>query len=339
MKKYHLTAIGNALVDMEFKIEDNFLKACSIDKGVMTLVTEERQTELVAALEGHPGKWACGGSAANTVIAAAQFGADCFYSCKLAADETGDFYLRDLHTAGVASNADHGRGPGITGKCLVMVTPDAERTMNTFLGISEGFSIAELDSDAINASEYLYIEGYLVTSPTGRAAAIEAKRIAERAGVKTALTFSDPAMVQYFKEGLEEMVGGGVDMLFCNEAEALAWAGCGQLEEALGALSQIAKNFAVTCGADGAILFDGEGLHRVSPHPVTAVDSNGAGDMFAGALLFSLTRGDSFPNAGRLASLASARVVSSFGPRLLAEEHQEILQTVSLQQQPQAVRR
>ncbi len=339
MKKYHLTAIGNALVDMEFKVEDNFLAACAIDKGVMTLVAEERQNELVAALEDHPGKWACGGSAANTVIAAAQFGADCFYSCKLAADETGDFYLRDMHTAGVTSNADNGRGPGITGKCLVMVTPDAERTMNTFLGISEGFSVAELDADAISASEYLYIEGYLVTSPTGRAAAIEAKRIAEQVGVKTALTFSDPAMVQYFKEGLAEMIGDGVDMLFCNQAEALAWTDCSQLEEAIDALKQIAGNFAVTCGADGAILFDGDNLHRVSPHAVTAVDSNGAGDMFAGALLFSLTRGDSFPDAGRLASLASARVVSSFGPRLLAEDHQEILQTIFPKQQPQVARR
>lgn len=328
MKKYHITAIGNALVDMEFKIEDNFLEACGIDKGIMTLVEEERQSELVAALEGHQGKWACGGSAANTVIAAAQFGADCFYSCKLAADETGDFYLRDMHAAGVASNADQGRGAGITGKCLVMVTPDAERTMNTFLGISEGFSVAELDIEAIAASDYLYIEGYLVTSATGRAAALEAKRIAENAGVKTALTFSDPAMVQHFKEGLAEMVGDGVDLLFCNRAEALAWTGCTELEEASVVLSRIARNYAVTLGSEGAILFDGESIHRVPPHAITAVDSNGAGDMFAGALLFSLTRGDSFPDAGRLASLASARVVSSFGPRLLAEEHGEILAQV-----------
>ncbi len=328
MKKYQLCAIGNALVDMEFKVEESFLNACEIDKGVMTLVEEQRQDELVAALEGHPGKWACGGSAANTVIAAAQFGADCFYSCKLAADETGDFYLRDMREAGVASNADNGRGPGKTGKCLVMVTPDAERTMNTYLGISESFSVAELDAEVIAASEYLYIEGYLVTSPTGRAAAIEAKRLAEAAGVKTALTFSDPAMVQFFKDGLTEMVGTGVDMLFCNEAEALAWTGCATLEEAVSALRQIAKNFAITLGSKGALLFDGETLHKIAPHTITAVDSNGAGDMFAGAFLFSLSRGDSFPEAGRLASLSSAKVVQSFGPRLLKEQHAELLAEV-----------
>jgi fructokinase len=328
MKRYQLCAIGNALVDMEFKVEDSFLEACSISKGVMTLVEEQRQDELVAALEGHPGKWACGGSAANTVIAAAQFGADCFYSCKLAADESGDFYLRDLHEAGVASNADNGRSVGKTGKCLVMVTPDAERTMNTYLGISEGFSVAELDAEVIAAAEYLYIEGYLVTSPTGRAAALEAKRLAEAAGVKTALTFSDPAMVQFFKDGLLEMVGDGVDMLFCNEAEALAWTGSEDLDVALQGLQLIAKNFAITLGSKGALLFDGESLHKVAPHAITAIDSNGAGDMFAGALLFSLSRGDSFADAGRLASLASAKVVQSFGPRLLKEEHTEILAAV-----------
>ena len=329
MHKYQLCAIGNALVDMEFKVEEGFLSACEIDKGVMTLVAEARQDELVAALEGHPGKWACGGSAANTVIAAAQFGATCFYSCKLAADETGDFYLRDLHAAGVASNADNGRGPGKTGKCLVMVTPDAERTMNTYLGISEGFSVTELDAQVIAASEYLYIEGYLVTSPTGRAAAIEARRLAEAAGVKTALTFSDPAMVQFFKEGLLEMVGSGVDMLFCNEAEALSWTGCTELGDASSALRRIAKKFAITRGAEGALLFDGETTHQVAPHAITAVDSNGAGDMFAGAFLFSLSRGDSFSDAGKLASLASARIVQSFGPRLLKEQHAEILAEVS----------
>lgn len=328
MQKYHLCGIGNALVDMEFKVEDAFLEESGIDKGVMTLVDEDRQDTLTALLADREGECASGGSAANTVIAAAQFGADCFYSCRVAADETGDFYLKDMAAAGVASTAGRERGAGVTGKCLVMVTPDAERTMNTFLGISEGFSVADLDAEAIRASEYLYIEGYLVTSPTGRAAAVEAKRIAEAAGVKTALTFSDPAMVSYFRDGLAEMAGEGVDLLFCNEAEALAWTGAASLEEAIEALKPLARSFAVTCGANGAVLFDGEALHRVAPHPIEAVDSNGAGDMFAGAFLYAVTAGYGFADAGRLASLAAARVVSSFGPRLAAAEHGAILAEV-----------
>ena len=141
-------------------------------------------------------------------------------------------------------------------------------------------------------------------------------------------------MVEFFKDGLVEMVGDGVDMLFCNEAEALAWSGCHDLDLAIEELSKIADNFAITLGSEGAILFDGKTLHKVAPHAITAVDSNGAGDMFAGALLFSLSRGDSFADAGRLASLASARVVQSFGPRLLKEEHDEILAEVFADVQP-----
>lgn len=328
MPKYHLCGIGNALVDMEFKVEDGFLDRCNIDKGLMTLVDEARQDELLGHLAAHQGKWASGGSAANTVIAAAQFGANCFYSCRVAADDAGAFYLKDMKDAGVSSNAGNNPGEGVTGKCLVMVTPDAERTMNTFLGISEGFSVDDLDPKAIEAAEYLYIEGYLVTSPTGRAAAIEAKRIAEEAGVKTALTFSDPAMVHFFRSGLQDMIGSGVDLLFCNHAEALAWTGCEDLETALETLKPLAKSFAITLGSKGAILYDGASFHQVAPHDIKAVDSNGAGDMFAGALLYALTRGESFAEAGRLAGLASARVVSSFGPRLEAKEHAQILAEV-----------
>ena len=124
------------------------------------------------------------------------------------------------------------------------------------------------------------------------------------------------------------MIGDGVDLLFCNQAEALAWTDCLDLDLAVEELSKIAKSFAITLGAQGALLFDGTEIHQIAPHPITAVDSNGAGDMFAGALLFSLSRGDSFADAGRLASLASAKVVQSFGPRLQKEEQSEILTAV-----------
>ncbi|MDH5734750.1 MAG: adenosine kinase, partial [Gammaproteobacteria bacterium] len=229
MKKYHVYGVGNALVDMEFEIEDAFLQTSGIEKGVMTLVDEQRQHELIAHLDAFEGKKASGGSAANTIIAVNYFGGNAFYSCKVANDELGDFYVNDLLAAGVDTNIGDGRKEGVTGKCLVMVTPDAERTMNTFLGITETFSVDELHQDAIKDSEYLYIEGYLVTSETGRHAAIEARKIAEKFGVKTALTFSDPAMVEYFKSGLAEMLGEGVDLLFCNEAEARSWSGSDDL--------------------------------------------------------------------------------------------------------------
>jgi len=328
MKKYHVYGIGNALVDMEFEVEDIFFDTNGIDKGVMTLVDENRQHELIHHLDAFEGKKASGGSAANTIIAASYFGGKSFYSCKVANDELGDFYVNDLQDAGVDSNVDDGRKDGITGKCLVMITPDAERTMNTFLGITATFSVDELHLSAIKDSEYLYIEGYLVSSDTGRHAAIEARKIAEENGVKTALTFSDPAMVQFFKDGLKEMIGEKVDLLFCNEAEALSWADTDNLDSAIESLKLIANTFAITQGSDGALLYDGKNMVDISAHTVKAIDSNGAGDMFAGAFLYGITHGHSFYEAGNIASLASARVVSQFGPRLVAAEHKDILDIV-----------
>ncbi len=328
MKKYHVYGVGNALVDMEFEVEDAFFESNAIDKGVMTLVDEDRQHELLGHLDAFDGKKASGGSAANTIIASSYFGGKSFYSCKVANDELGDFYVNDLQQAGVDSNVGDGRKEGITGKCLVMVTPDAERTMNTFLGITANFSVDELNLAAIKDSEYLYIEGYLVSSDTGRHAAIEARKVAEENGVKTALTFSDPAMVQFFKDGLREMIGDKVDLLFCNDAEAMSWSESDNLDDAIESLKVVANTFAITLGAKGAILFDGKKLIEISPHEVKALDSNGAGDMFAGAFLYGITHGHSFYEAGNIASLAAARVVSQFGPRLAASEHKDILDIV-----------
>ncbi len=330
MTKYHVYGIGNALVDKEFEVEDSFLKASGIEKGLMTLVEQEKLVEILETLKSTYGlkKRASGGSAANTIIAVSYFGGNTYYSCNVANDETGDFYVKDLKAAGVDTNLGDDREDGITGRCLVMVTPDAERTMNTHLGITANLSSKHLDEEAIKASEYLYIEGYLVSSDTARAAAIEAKRVAEANGVKTAFTFSDPAMVQFFKDGLVEMVGSGVDLLFCNEAEALNYCDTDNIENAVKLLKKVAKSFVITLGSKGALVFDGVNQLTIAPHSITAVDSNGAGDMFAGAFLYAITHGYSYQQAGDLASLASAEVVSCFGPRLEAEQHDEIRKKV-----------
>ncbi|MEE2729491.1 MAG: adenosine kinase [Pseudomonadota bacterium] len=325
MNKYNVYAIGNALVDMEFAIEDAFLNQMNIDKGVMTLVDTDQQQALYEALAGHSGKMASGGSAANTIIAVSHFGGQSFYSCKVANDPAGDFYVQDLVAAGVDTNLHQEREAGVSGKCIVMITPDAERTMHTHLGISETVSTAELHPDAIAASDYVYLEGYLVTSPSGRAAAIKARQIAEQAGVKTALTFSDPNMVRFFKDGLGEMLGGGVDLLFCNQEEALTWADTDSIETAADALKAVCKSFAITLGKQGALLFDGSDTLQVPATPVQAVDTNGAGDMFAGAFLYGLTHGYSFEQAGRLATKAAAQLVTQFGPRLKADQHKPLL--------------
>lgn len=331
MKNYNIVGVGAALVDTEIEITDAELQSLGVDKGLMTLVDEARQAELMAGLEGHivHAKRACGGSACNTVVAAAYFGASAFYSCKVANDENGDFYLADLKAAGVDSNFDsQERENGTTGKCLVMISPDAERSMNTFLGISETLASEQLNEDAIANADYVYLEGYLVTSPTGRAAAIKAREVAEAKGVKTALSFSDPGMVKFFRDGIAEMLGNGVDLVFCNEDEALGWAQSDNLDDAIVALKKVAKTFAITLGAKGALVFDGQQLHEIAPHKVEAVDTNGAGDMFAGGFLYGLSQGWNFAKAGALGSRASAEVVANYGPRLAKEKHAGLLAEV-----------
>jgi len=323
MKKYKVYGIGAALVDTEIKVEDRELDKMAVGKGLMTLVDQERQRELLSHLDDHLVKasHASGGSAGNSMIATAQFGGPTFMSCKVANDADGDIYVADLEAAGVNHCLVDGREDGITGKCLVLITPDAERSMNTYLGISETLSVEQLDHEAIADSEYLYIEGYLVTSPTGRAAAVKAREIAEAAGVKTALSFSDPGMVEFFREGMEEIVGERLDLIFCNEAEALGWAQTDDLQQAIEIIKQVANSFVITRGADGAITFDGSELAEIPPHRVQAVDSNGAGDMFAGAFLYAITRGEDFPTAGRFASLAAGKIVANYGPRLSAADY------------------
>jgi sugar/nucleoside kinase (ribokinase family) len=331
MQQYDLYGIGAALLDTEIEVSDRDLQNLGVDKGVMTLVDDARQSQLVADLQNHlvTASHACGGSGANTVIAASYFGLRTFYSCKVAADDNGDFYLSNLANAGVAYPQSLLQAePGATGKCLVLITPDAERSMNTYLGISAELSSAELEADALRASRWAYIEGYLVSSPSGRAAAIQLRQQAEAAGVKTALSLSDPAMVHLFRDGLREMIGARVDLLFCNRDEALGFSDCNSLESAATALRDYCHSFAITLGAEGALLWDGEQQYRVSAPKVVAVDSNGAGDMFAGAFLYGISGGMTFSEAGEFACRAAAQVVSQYGPRLRPEQHGELLAQV-----------
>lgn len=327
MGKYNVYGIGNALVDMEYEVTPEMLQELRIDKGVMTLMDEDHQNEVLEKLNGHFCKKSCGGSAANTIVAISQLGGNCFYSCKVASDETGSFYLEDLLRCGVDTNLKtQERSAGITGKCLVMVTPDADRTMNTFLGITSNLSVSEIVPEALQNSEYLYLEGYLVTSPTAKEAAIQARDLARTADVKTALSLSDPNMVDFFKPSLLEMIGSGVDFIFANESEALKMADTGDLTAAIAHFKQLAKGFAITRGAKGSLVFDGQDLVEIAPRKVDAIDTVGAGDMYAGAFLYGMTHGMNCAEAGDLASAASAKVVTCFGPRLSLEETRSLLQ-------------
>jgi len=331
MSTYKLYGIGAALLDIELEVSDSFLAEQGIEKGLMTLVEPAQQDKLLNIIgeEGIKTKQTSGGSAANTLYAASCFGAKTYYSCKTSDDASGQFFINDMKAANVECSSNTSGSSLPTGTCLVMVTPDAERTMNTYLAISETLSATELNQEAISASEYFYIEGYLATSETGRAAAIEGKALAEKHGLKTVLTLSDPAMVNFFKPQLTEMLGKGVDLLFCNEEEAIAWSDTDSLQDAAEALKNITKSFAITLGSRGALVFDGKQTFNIAAKTIKAIDSNGAGDIFAGAFLYGISSGWDFEKSGKLASAAAANVVSQYGPRLKPEKHQSLLETIN----------
>lgn len=327
MKKYDIYGIGAALVDIELEVSDTFLSDHHIEKGQMTLVEPEAQNLVLSTIDAKQikTKQASGGSAANTIYAASNFGSRCYYSCKTSNDLAGQFFVNDMKTAGVDCTPNSNNEALPTGTCLVMITPDAERSMNTYLAISSTLSVEQLNEEAIKNSSYYYMEGYLCTSDSGRLAAIQGRSLAEQAQTKTVLTLSDPAMVKFFKPALAEMLGNGVDLLFCNEEEALNWCDTNNLDDALAQLKHISKSFAVTLGSKGAVVFDGKNTFHIAAQKIKAVDSNGAGDIFAGAFLYAINAGYNFQQAGALASAAAGKVVSDFGPRLAIHDHKSLL--------------
>ena len=325
MARYDIYGIGAALVDTEVEVSDKFLSDSKIDKGVMTLVDEPRQKELLQALSSEDLTLVkkCGGSVCNSVVTASSLGAKGFFSGKVADDADGELYVSDLNKAGVDFHSA-GQDPGTTGKCLVMVTQDAERTMNTFLGSSETLSAKEIDQEALKNSEWFYVEGYLVTDEARTKATREAVEYAKEHGVKIAISLSDPFVVDVFGDALRDVMGGGVDLVFCNKDEALSFTGSSDLDSAIEKLKLITKSFAITDGARGAITFDGELVTRSEGVPAKAIDTNGAGDMFAGAFLYAITSGKNYDWAAKLANDCASRVVARFGPRLDPEEFDAI---------------
>ena len=323
-----LYGIGNALVDSEYKVYEAVLAQTGFTKGTMTLVDAEQRQHLITLLEDASqitlSKRAGGGSAANTVVTTALLGGATFYSCKVSNDGTGDFFVQYLADLGVATNLDETRPDGVTGECISMVTPDGERTLVTHLGITQTLSPAEVDEAVLASAKYLYIEGYLVTSPTALEAVLKTQTIAKKHGVKIALTLSDVGMVENFKTEFNTLFQNGVDLLFCNEDEAKIWTGLPDRDQAAQALGQYAKPFAMTLSGDGAIVSGSDGAPVfVAAEKVQALDTNGAGDTFAGGVLYDLARGATLEAATARAHRLAQQVVSRFGARL---DHQEVIQ-------------
>ena len=317
MKTYDLYAIGNALVDSEYEVSDEQLATLRVDKRHMTLIDAARRTELLGHLGHVHVRRTGGGSAGNTVVALAQLGGKAFYSCRVADDELGAFYTQDLLANGVATNLTHTKAaPGQTGICMVMVTPDAERSMSTFLGATAELDHTALHEKDIAKSKIYYMEGYLAASPSGLQAALQGRQMAQDAGVQLATTLSDVSMINFCKPGLDAIIGQGLDYLFCNEEEAQVWCGSKDLSAICRQMSQLARTVCLTRGPLGCVVLEGSRQTTVPAVSVKALDTNGAGDMFAGAFMYAATHGNNHAQAAWLANQAAAQVVSQYGNRL-----------------------
>jgi sugar/nucleoside kinase (ribokinase family) len=310
---YDVFGVGNAIVDIQLQIDESFLNQIGVAKGLMTLVEAEQQVEVLAALAGRTTHRCSGGSACNTVVGVADLGGTAAYACKTADDELGRFYVEDLRKVGVGVPV--AAGAGTTGTSVILITPDAQRTMLTHLGISSTLAPADLPEHEIAKAEYLYVEGYLFPGDSTRATALRAIDIAKQHGVKVALTISDPFVINLQRDLLWELIKGPVDLLFANLEESRALTGEHDPIEAARRIHQHATNVALTLGADGSLLMHGDKVFPVEPVRTTAVDTTGAGDMYAAGVLYGLTHGLSWQQAGHLGSHAAARIVSQLGAR------------------------
>ena len=317
-----VTGIGNAIVDILADADDDFLAAAGLDKGAMSLVDEGRAEDLERRVE--PRARCSGGSAANTMVGVASLGGTAAFLGKVRDDTLGELFARDIRAAGVAFGtpaADDGPG---TGRCLVLVSPDAQRTMQTFLGAAGdlGPDDVEIDRETIAASRVTYLEGYLFDPPPAKRAFEAAAKIAHEAGREVALSLSDAFCVDRHRDAFLDLVRGHVDVLFANEVEIRSLYRVDRFDQAAAAAARDCRVAVLTRGEHGATVVGPHGRTDVPAEPVDRlVDTTGAGDLFAAGFLHGLTTGADLAECGRLGSVAAAEVISHVGPRPLVELH------------------
>jgi len=314
--QYDVAAIGNAIVDVIATTDDAFLAAEGLAKGAMTLVDEAEAHRLYGRMA--PGIETSGGSACNTIAGVASFGGRAALIAKVADDELGEVFAHDTQAIGVAFDTPALTGGPATGRCLVNVTPDGERTMSTFLGASIQLTAADVKPEIIESAAILFLEGYLFDPHEARLAFAKGAGLARGAGRTIALTLSDLFVVERHREALAGFIGGQVDVLFANEAEITALCQTGDFETAVKAVRGRVKIAAITRGEKGCVVLAGEARHDVPAYPVDkVVDTTGAGDQFAAGFLFGLAGDRPLDVCGRLGALAAAEVISHIGPRPL----------------------
>jgi sugar/nucleoside kinase (ribokinase family) len=313
--RYDVIGVGNAIVDVLSPTEDAFLAAQGLDKGVMTLIDGARGTELYDAMG--PSVEVSGGSAANTLAGIASLGGKGAYIGKVRADALGEVFRHDISAIGVDYRTPPAEGAGEpTARCLIFVTSDAERTMQTCLGVSVELGTADIDVEAIQAAQITYLEGYLFDPPEAKKAFIHAAEAAHAVGHQVALSLSDAFCVGRHRAEFLHLISGHIDILFANEDEIMSLFEVDSFDRALALTRGHCQIAALTRGAKGSVILDHEEAHEVPAAPAgKVIDTTGAGDLYAAGVLYGLTQGRELPDCAKIGGLAAAEVIQHYGAR------------------------
>lgn len=318
----NVLALGNAIVDLQQQISDSDFDKLGLTKSSMNLVNEAQQSELLKTLGKSEINKASGGSAANSIICLAQLGSKAGFCCTVGDDEYGTFYTQELTELKINTNAKI-ESDLPTGTSLILITPDAERTMNTCLGASATFGIENIDESSISDADWIYIEGYLLSGDDSFAAVEKACQIASSKNTKIAFTLSDVFIADIFKERANTILDKS-DLVFANIEEAKTLVGSTDDAEAMECLANRCEKVAITHGSKGSFIFENGKKSAVEAVPTSAIDSTGAGDAYAGGVLHGIVSNSSFLSAATLGSNIASKVVGQMGPRLTQEEVESI---------------
>jgi len=310
---YDILGIGNAIVDVVARAEDTFLSRHDMHKGAMNLIDAASADTIYAAMP--PGQESSGGSAANTCAVAAGLGSRVAYIGKVADDQLGQVFRHDINAVGVHFPTKPLSGGAPTARCLILVTPDGQRTMNTFLGACVALAEADVDPALVAACAITYLEGYLFDPPAAQAAFRKAAQAAHAAGRRVALSLSDPFCVNRHRAAFLDLVANHVDILFANETEITALYERNSFDEAAEAARNDVALAALTRGEAGSLILHGKETLRVAAEPAKVEDTTGAGDAYAAGFLAGLTAGKSLTLCGRIGSIAAAEIISHYGAR------------------------
>jgi sugar/nucleoside kinase (ribokinase family) len=311
---YDVAAIGNAIVDVIAPSSEEFIAEQELPKGGMTLIDDLRADQLYEAMA--PGQEASGGSAANTIAGIASFGGRGAFIGKVGDDGLGKVFAHDIRAIGAHYDTQPLDSGAATGRCLINVTPDGQRTMATFLGAANLLGPGDVDAKVIESAKITFLEGYLFTPDEARKAFAKAAGLARANDRLIALTLSAGFVVEMFRETLIEFIETQVDILFANEEEITGLWRANSFEEAVAATRPHVKIAALTCGAEGSVVIGGDEGHKVSAEPIDRlVDTTGAGDAYAAGFLYGLAKGRPLNACGRLGGIAAAEVISHYGAR------------------------